>query len=58
MITLFLVFVVVFIMLILWIPLANMGVQFTDGIGYTLFTIAILIILVPFVISILRAWKK
>lgn len=58
MITLFLFFAVVILMLFLWIPLANMGVQFTDGIGYMLCIVALLIIITPFIISLLRGGRK
>ena len=46
------------LMIIAWMPLAEAGVQFSDGIGYALLVGACLVFLLPIIISLLRGGKK
>ncbi len=58
MITLFIVIAVIIVMLLLWTLLSNAGVQFTDTLGYVLFFSALIIVVLPIVLLMLKGSGK
>ena len=48
----------ILLMLVMWVPLANAGVRFSDGIGNALFFAACLILLLPIILSMIKGGKK
>ena len=60
MITLFLFVAIIIVMLLLWELLSNTGIQFTDTLGYVLFFAAVIIVVLPIVLLMIKwdKWKK
>ncbi len=58
MITLFLMLAIIVVMLIMGAFLAEAGVAFSDGLGYLLLIAAILVIIGPIVIAMLKGSGK